>query len=295
MSLVDRHFLDFQNITSKKVSDFFSKVNSLNLNQQNEPNGKVVAHLFFESSTRTQLSFNMATIKNGASPLNFTPETSSMKKGETFLDTILTVEAMGVDAFVIRHGFEDSLKNDIIPHLKTPVISAGEGVSGHPTQALLDSFTILKHRGKLEGEHVLFIGDIEYSRVAKSNFELLSLMGAKIGICCPEELMPLSNEFEFEFFERLEDGLKWSSVCMALRFQRERHKGNLTFDFNSYQLNKNNLKKFSAEGIIMHPGPFNRNVEITDDVLKDPRSVIWNQVSNGVKIRTVLLGEVLDL
>lgn len=295
MSFLDRHFLDFQGISAQKISSFFLKASKLDFSTPPPTNAHIVGHLFFEPSTRTQLSFNTATLRCGAQPLLFMPENSSLKKGETFLDTLLTVQSMGVSCLVIRHGYRESLRKDIVPYLKVPVINAGEGISGHPTQALLDGMTILQERGKIEGEKIVFIGDIEHSRVAKSNFELLSLMGAKLGICGPREWLPKNSNFDFHHFENLSQGLKWATVCMALRIQKERHDSDFNLDFNQFQLNKNVLKDFDPKGIILHPGPFNREVEITSDVLNDPRCAIWKQVSNGVKVRTALLQEVLGL
>ncbi len=301
MSWKDQHVLDFKGVKPEQIRTFFSKIDSLP--KQNLPvNSHIVAHNFFETSTRTKLSFNTATIRCGAKPLNFSASSSSMLKGETFLDTLLTVQAMGVSAFVIRHGFGESLR-EVSKNLKVPVINGGEGISGHPTQALLDAYTILKERGQLEGERVLFIGDIKHSRVARSNFELLSLMGVKMGICGPESWLPTGDEYEFELFDSLEKGLKWATVCMALRIQKERRLdktgGNFESELqkfiNGYQLSQKSLKHFANDGVILHPGPFNREVEITSDVLNDSRCKIWTQVENGVKVRTALLAEVLGL
>lgn len=292
--LVGRHFLDFEGLNSQNISSFFSKVDKLDFQQNLKPNNHVVAHLFFEPSTRTQLSFNLATIRCGAQPLNFSFENSSLKKGETFQDTLSTVQAMGISAMVIRHGYPESLKQ-LAQNLNISVINAGEGTSGHPTQALLDAYTLLKERGRIEGEKVLFIGDIEHSRVARSNFEILSIMGAKIGICAPKEWLPRSKDYDYTGFESLEEGLKWATAVMTLRIQKERHDIRHDFDIKKYQLNGGILNKIKSDAIIMHPAPFNRDVEITNDVLEDPRCVIWKQVTNGVKVRTVLLKEILKL
>ncbi len=289
-----RHFLNFEGLSPQRIGSFFSKVDQLNFYENIKPNHHIVAHLFFEPSTRTQMSFTMATIRCGAQPLSFPFENSSLKKGETFLDTLLTVQAMGVSAMVVRHGYPESMK-DILGVIQIPLINAGEGSSGHPTQALLDVYTILKERGRVEGETVLFVGDVSHSRVAWSNFGLLSLLGAKIGLCSPKEWLPQSKKYKFEYFDTLEDGVKWATVVMALRVQKERHSVIQNFDIKKYQVNGDILKKIKSDAIIMHPAPFNREVEITNDVLNDPRCVIWKQVANGVKVRTVLLKEILKL
>lgn len=302
MSWKARHVLDFKGadskpIGAKQIRSFFSKVDSLP--QQNLPsNSHLIAHLFFEPSTRTQLSFNTATIRCGSQPLNFSTSSSSMQKGETFLDTLLTVQAMNVSAMVIRHGFHTSL-SDIASEIKVPMINAGEGTTGHPTQALLDAYTILKERNNIENEKVLFIGDVKHSRVAHSNFELLGILGSKIGVCGPDSWLPVAEKSGFEFFGSLKEGLGWSTVCMGLRVQKERHDKNFEVELKDFtkrfQLSRDTLQFFRKDGLILHPGPFNREIEITSEVLNDPRCKIWKQVENGVRVRTALLAEVLGL
>lgn len=297
MSWKARHVLDFKDVKADQIRTFFSKVDSLP--QQNLPaNSHLVAHLFFEASTRTQLSFNTATVRCGAQPLNFTANTSSMQKGETFLDTLLTIQAMNVSAMVIRHGFHTSLR-EIANEVSVPIVNAGEGTAGHPTQALLDVYTIFKERGAIEGEKVLFIGDVKHSRVAQSNFELLGLLGVKMGVCGPDNWLPVAKKSGFEYFNNLKEGLQWATVCMGLRIQKERHDQNFEKELKeftkNFQLSKDSLSHFRKDGLILHPGPFNREVEITSEVLNDPRCKIWKQVENGVKIRTALLGEILGL
>jgi aspartate carbamoyltransferase catalytic subunit len=253
---------------------------------------KLVSLVFLEPSTRTASSFEAAALKSGHKVMTLNGDSSSTKKGETVLDTLLTLNAMGPDLFVVRHGTSESLK-EIAPQLNTPVINGGEGVSGHPTQGLLDAFTILESRGKIKGEKILVIGDVKHSRVAASGLELLSRLGAETAICTPAQWATQSRTFS-----KLEEGLKWATVCMALRVQKERQEvgpGQEMEFVSKYQLNSETLKSLAADAIIMHPGPFNRGVEITNDVLTDKRCRIWNQVENGTYLRGALMAQIFGV
>lgn len=252
---------------------------------------KVVANLFFEPSTRTQYSFLMAQHKLGIKQLDFSPETSSLLKGETFYDTVKTFESMGVDAFVIRHSqnnYFDELKN-----IKTPIINAGDGTGNHPTQSLLDLLTIYQEFGTFENIKIAIIGDIFHSRVAHTNIEIMQRLGMKTYIVAPDEF----KEENYEFIE-LDEILSDLDVIMLLRVQNERHTNKLNLtneEYNKrYGMNMEKVNKTKENTIIMHPAPFNRGVEISDDVVECSKSRIFKQVENGVYIRMAILEMILS-
>ncbi len=296
MSFFNRHFLDFSHLTKDDIYFLFNKAENFAGPKALEAGSlkKSVGLLFLEASTRTICSFELAAQDCGYIPLKFDVESSSLKKGESILDTLLTLKAMDVSAFVVRHGLNISLR-ELSKSISIPMINAGEGVSGHPTQALLDSFTILKNKKQIQGEKVLIIGDVKYSRVAQSNLDLLTMLGAEVAYCGPEALLPNNSQ---KRFKTLEEGMAWASVLMALRPQLERHTGpifeEIKKDFvKKYSLNKDRLSRWKPDGLILHPGPFIREQEITSDVLQDSRCKIWEQVNNGRLIRRALLALIL--
>ncbi len=255
--------------------------------------GKTVVNLFFEPSTRTRTSFELAAKRLSADVLNFSVPTSSLVKGETLKDTALTIQALGTDFVVIRHSSAG------VPHflskiLDISVINAGDGLNEHPTQALLDLFTIRTHKKKIKGLNVAIIGDIAHSRVAKSNIYGLTKLGAKVKVICPPTLMPAGIEnFGVDVFDSVDKGIKNADVIMALRLQLERQsKGflpSLEEYFNLYGLTAKRLKLAKDDAIIMHPGPMNRGVEIESGVADGHQSVILEQVTNGLAVRMAVL------
>ncbi len=264
---------------------------------------KVVALLFFEASTRTRLSFQAAAYRLGLPVLTMEFAGSSVVKGESLADTILNVVAMGPDALVLRYGASAEL-DELVPRLGIPVINAGFGTLAHPTQALLDAFTILRERGRVEGERVLIVGDILHSRVARSNFDVLHKLGAEIGVCGPERFMPSLAELPSgsRVFGELDEGLRWATVCMGLRIQFERHRSQdadarrEVADYHrSYGITRARLQSLAPEGILMHPGPINHGVEFSSDALEDPRSRVLQQVASGVLIRAALLARTVGM
>lgn len=315
MSFWNKSFIDFTSSTSSsssirsnlRPSDIFSlfeKTASLQANQV-QPNQvhlkKNACLLFLEPSTRTQMSFDLACRDVGISPVIFTPENSSLKKGETLLDTLLTLQALQFDLFIIRHGEPQVSLKSLAEKIQVPIINAGEGVSGHPTQALLDLYTIFEVQKKLDQVKVLFVGDIKHSRVVSSNIELFNLMGIEYAFCGPQEFMPLPNKNDnpndkskIKYFESLEDGMNWATVTMALRNQLERHQ-NVDFEkfinnfIQKYCITKERLNSCKKEMMILHPGPFNRDIEISSDILDNKRVFIFKQVENGRKIRRALI------
>ncbi len=255
--------------------------------------GSTVINLFMEPSTRTRFSFEVAEKRLSADTLNFAAASSSVTKGETLVDTARNLMAMAPDFIVIRHP------NSGAPHrlagvVPASIINAGDGINEHPTQALLDAFTMRQHFGRLEGLTVVIAGDIRHSRVARSNAFLLTKMGAEVRFAAPASLLPAGvEELGVRTFVRLEPALAGADVVMMLRIQRERQR-NVNFPslreyFDFFALTSERLELASPDAVVMHPGPMNRGVEIDSMVADGPRSVILEQVTNGVAIRMAIL------
>jgi aspartate carbamoyltransferase catalytic subunit len=260
--------------------------------------GKTVVNLFFENSTRTRTSFELAIRKLEANTLNFAATTSSLQKGETLIDTAKNIEAMRAHCLVVRHASAGSpviLANS----LKIPIINAGDGFHEHPTQGLLDAFTMEEKMGTVKGKRVVILGDIAHSRVARSNIHVLKKLGASVAVCGPPTLLPPRPEaLGVDFAYRLEDLLPDADVVMALRIQLERQNRMQIPSLAEYShvwgLNKERAKLLKKEAIILHPGPINRGVEIDPEVADGPRSVILDQVFNGILIRMAVLAEICN-
>src|ERR1700761_7907657 len=261
--------------------------------------GVTLANLFFEPSTRTRASFDLASRRLGAHVLNLDVHSSSRVKGETMLDTIYTLEAMNTDIFVIRDseaGMPEFLIDHVAPHVS--VISAGEAHVSHPTQGLLDVLTIRAHRRRFAGLKVAIVGDIKHSRVARSTATALATLGTSdIRLVGPQALLPAEDEFRgAQRFTRIEDGIAGADVVMMLRIQKERMAQAASLDdqayFREYGLTPQRVKLASPSALIMHPGPMNRGVEIASEVADGPRSVIREQVNNGVAVRMAVLASI---
>ncbi len=255
--------------------------------------GKTVVNLFFEPSTRTRTSFTLAAKRLSADVVNFSVSSSSVVKGETLQDTALTIQALGADLLVIRHG-SSGVPDYLNKILDISVINAGDGANEHPTQALLDLFTILQYKKVISGLSIAIIGDIAHSRVAKSNIYGLTKLGAEVRVICPPTLLPAEIEkLGVKVFHSIEKGLKDVDVVMTLRLQLERQsKGflpSLKEYFKLYGLTSERLKLTKKDSIVMHPGPMNRGVEIASDVAGGPQSVILDQVTNGIAVRMAVL------
>ena len=264
-----------------------------------ELSGMTVANLFFEPSTRTRASFDLAGRRLGAHVINLETQSSSRVKGETMLDTIYTLEAMNTDVFVIRDseaGMPEFLIDHVADHVS--VISAGEAHVSHPTQGLLDILTIRSHKRRFAGLKVAIVGDIKHSRVARSTARALQTLGTTdLRLVAPEPLLPAEVEFSgAKRFIRIEDGIAGADVVMMLRIQKERMAQAASLDdqdyFREFGLTANRLKLASPTALVMHPGPMNRGVEIASDVADGPRSVIREQVNNGVAIRMAVLASI---
>ncbi len=255
--------------------------------------GKTILTLFFEPSTRTQISFAIAARRLSADVINFSTATSSVKKGETLLDTARNIEAMKVDGVVVRHWASGAARF-LAEHLNAFVINAGDGSHEHPTQALLDIMTIRQHFGSIRGLNVLIVGDITHSRVARSNIFGLKKLGANVAICAPPTLLPFDIErLDVKVYYNLDEIIGEFDVVMALRIQLERQELGLFPSLreyrNLYGLTKERMERLSPRCIIMHPGPTNRGIEIDPEVADSERSVILKQVKNGVAMRMAIL------
>ena len=255
--------------------------------------GKVVANLFFEDSTRTRTSFEMAAKMLGAQVLNWTAQGSSVSKGETLLDTVRNIEATGPVALVIRHR-SSGAPHLVARHVRCAVINAGDGTHEHPSQALLDAFTLRRRWGTLEGRTVLIVGDILHSRVARSNILCLTALGARVVVCGPPTLLPVGlKELGAEVTAKLDEALPQADAVMCLRLQLERQTESFfpsTREFSRlFGLSAARAGRMKPGALVMHPGPINRGVELAPAVADGARSVILEQVANGVAVRRAIL------
>jgi aspartate carbamoyltransferase catalytic subunit len=252
-----------------------------------------IANLFFENSTRTRVSFELAQKRLSADTVNFSASTSSVKKGETLIDTVNNILAMKVDMVVMRHPNPGACIF-LSRHIKASIVNAGDGAHEHPTQALLDAFSIREKLGDLEGKKVAIIGDILHSRVALSNIYLLKKMGAEVMVCGPTTLIPrYISSLGVKVEHDLRKALKWCDVANMLRIQLERQDikyfPSLREYTMQYGLNMDMLRSLDKEIIVMHPGPINRGVEITSEVADSKQAIILEQVENGVAVRMAVL------
>jgi aspartate carbamoyltransferase catalytic subunit len=255
--------------------------------------GRTVVNLFFEPSTRTRTSFEIAEKRLSADTLSIATATSSVTKGESLIDTVRNIEAMAPDMIVMRHASSGA------PHLlartcRSAIINAGDGMHEHPTQALLDAFTIREHKGRLAGLKIAIVGDLLHSRVLRSNVLLLNTMGADVWACGPATLMPAGfDRFGVRATTSVDEAVEGADVVMMLRIQHERMHGHFIPSvreyFTLFGLTPERMRRAAPDAIVMHPGPMNRGVEIDSDVADGPFSVILEQVSNGVAVRMAVL------
>jgi aspartate carbamoyltransferase catalytic subunit len=255
--------------------------------------GKTIVNLFYEASTRTRTSFELAGKRLSADVVNVGGSSSSVSKGETLSDTVRTIDAMHPDVIVVRHAASGAAAY-VAQRTRAAIVNAGDGLHQHPTQALLDAFTIMSHKGRLEGLTVAICGDIMHSRVARSNAALLPMLGASVRLAGPPTLLPRDVEaFGCPIYDRLEPALEGADVVMMLRIQRERLGGAFFPTLREYSrvygLNRRRLALARPQAIVMHPGPLNRGVEISDDVADGEHSVILDQVESGVAVRMAVL------
>ena len=255
--------------------------------------GKTVVHLFYEPSTRTRTSFDIAAKRLSADTYSITATVSSAVKGESLLDTVKNLQAMGPDVFIIRHSVSGT-PHRLAPLTPASVVNAGDGMHEHPSQALLDMLTMLDHLGRLDGATVGIVGDIAHSRVARSNMLGLRKMGARVLVCAPPTLLPAGVEsYGCQVVRRIEDMVADLDVLMVLRLQKERMEQMLLPSLREYAVRfgvtRERLRRARPNLLVMHPGPMNRGVEISPEVADGPHSVILEQVANGVAVRMALL------
>lgn len=287
--------IHLRNFKKQDVIDLFERASFFE-KQKNSfvKTDQTAALIFFEASTRTRMSFETASVRLGLHPMILSGKaSSSLEKGESFEDTVLNIAALNPALLIIRT--DDSLDlNRLEQRLALPILNAGWGTQGHPSQALLDAFTIWRKKGTLEKERVLIIGDVGHSRVAASHFELSKIMNYEVALCGPQNFMPTGTAHAA--FSNLEEALGWATVAMALRVQNERHSklATLTSYADKFGLNTKNKKFISQGTLIMHPGPINHGIEMDLAVMRDQRSVILEQVINGVYIRQALLERALN-
>lgn len=276
-----------------KTADHFKEVINRPIKKVPSLRDITIANLFFENSTRTRLSFELAEKRLSADVINFSAASSSVKKGETLIDTVNNILSMKVDMVVMRHP-NPGAGIFLSKHVKASIINAGDGAHEHPTQALLDSYSIRERLGGVEGKKVVIVGDILHSRVALSNIFALKLQGAQVKVCGPKTLLPKHIEsLGVEVETNLKAALEWCDVANMLRVQNERMDISYFPSTREYVkqfgLNKKLLDSLSKEIVIMHPGPINRGVEITSDIADSEHAIILEQVQNGVAIRMAVI------
>ena len=297
--LTVNHLLGIKNLTKDDIDLIFSFADSFK-EVLDRPIKKVptlrdvtIANLFFESSTRTRLSFELAEKRLSADIVNFSANTSSLSKGETLVDTVNNILAMKVDIIVLRHS-DPGAATFLSQHVNSIIVNAGDGTHEHPTQALLDAYSIKEKVGSLKDKKILIVGDIKHSRVALSNIFCLQKLGAKVRVCGPSTLIPkFIEKLDVEVSFNLEESLQWADVVNILRIQLERQKMNFFPSNREYSMlfgiNKKILDNLNKDILLLHPGPINRGVEVTSDVIDSDKSIVLDQVENGVAIRMSVL------
>src|ERR1041384_8307435 len=293
------HLLDIESLTTDEITTVmdtaraFKAVGERAIKKTPALRGKTVVNLFIEPSTRTRISFELAAMRLSADVINFTAEASSLKKGETLKDTARNLEALNADIMLIRHSASGP------PHflsrvVNSHVVNAGDGAHEHPTQALLDAFTIREKKGRIEGLNVTILGDILYSRVARSNIWALTKLGATVTLCGPSTLVPrVFEQMGCRVTYDVDEAIESADVINLLRIQHERQRKTMFPSIGEYAslfgLSKGRFERTKADALIMHPGPINRGVEINSEVADCVRSVILEQVTNGLAVRMAVL------
>ena len=299
MSWHRKHLLDIQSLDVSEIETLldtaraFKAVGTRAIKKVPALRGKTVVNLFIEPSTRTRISFELAALRLTADVINFSAESSSLKKGESLKDTAQNLEALNADIIIIRHSATGA------PHflsrfLRGSVVNAGDGAHEHPTQALLDTFTIREHKGRIQGLNVTILGDILYSRVARSNIWALLKLGAKVTLCGPSTLVPrVFEEMGCQVTYDVDAAIENADVINLLRIQHERQRKSMFPSIGEYSslfgLSKERFARTKSDVLIMHPGPINRGVEINSEVADCERSVILEQVTNGLAVRMAVL------
>ncbi len=286
-----RGLLTLQTLSISQIQDIINYALKLKGGFSLNYKGKKMATLFFENSTRTQYSFQMAMLNLGIEVISFNKEASSVLKGETLYDTVRTFEALGVDGVVIRSSVDNYFNE--LENIQIPIFNGGDGKSNHPTQCLLDLMTIYEEFGYFKGLKVAMVGDISHSRVAHGNYEVMTRLGMDVYISGPEEF----NDGTARYMP-FDEAVKTCDVIMMLRVQFERHEEKMKITkeeyFNRYGLTLARVKEMKENAIIMHPAPVNRNIEIADEVVECEKSRIYKQMTNGVYLRMAVISKALD-
>ena len=281
-----RNFLTLDDLSEKEILKLVKDALLFKKNEiECDLKGKIIANMFFENSTRTQYSFNTAEEKLGMKVITFNPATSSLNKGESFYDTVKTFESFGIDGMVIRHTNNEYFKD--LKKIISVLINAGDGTGNHPSQSLLDLVTIYEQFNKFDNLNIAIVGDILHSRVAHGNLKVMERLGMNTYISGPKEFMDNSSKFI-----PFKDAISEMDIIMLLRIQRERNAVKSMSDseyLENYGLTMDKVNAMKKDAIIMHPAPFNRNVEIADDVVECPKSKIFTQMNNGVYARCSIL------
>ncbi|WP_317993296.1 aspartate carbamoyltransferase catalytic subunit [Bartonella gliris] len=299
-----QHLLGIKDLSVQDLNVLLERANEnvslfkKNDRKQSNLRGRTQINLFFEASTRTQSSFELAGKRLGADVMSIAVGNSSVKKGETLIDTVTTLNAMKPDILVIRHSCAGAAAL-LAKKVDCCVINAGDGAHEHPTQALLDALTIKRTKGRIEGLTVAICGDILHSRVARSNILSLNALGARVRVVAPSTLLPAGiSDMSVEVFNTMKDGLKGADVIMMLRLQHERMTGSFIPSireyFHYFGLHKENLAHAKSDCIILHPGPINRGIEISSDIADGPQSMIHTQVEMGIAVRMAVMEALLD-
>ncbi|MEZ4484729.1 MAG: aspartate carbamoyltransferase catalytic subunit [Syntrophotaleaceae bacterium] len=299
MSFGHKHILGIEQLSAKDIvqildtAESFKEISTREIKKVPTLRGKTVINIFFEASTRTRASFELAAKRLSADGMNISASTSAVVKGETLEDTAKNLEAMHPDIIVMRHGHSGA-PHYLAERCGFSVVNAGDGAHEHPSQALLDLMTIREHKGTIEGLTVAIVGDIAHSRVARSNIYALNKMGAKVRLAGPRTLLPAAiGQLGAEVYTDMNAAITGADVVMMLRIQQERMGKTLLPSNREYSrfygLNPSNLKLAKEDAIVMHPGPMNRGVEISSAVADGPQNVILEQVENGVAVRMALL------
>ena len=299
MKLLNKDLLDVQALSQKEIelvldtAQSFKEVSTRSIKKVPTLRGRTIINLFFEASTRTRVSFEIAAKRLSADTINVSSSGSSVSKGETLLDTVRTLEAMAPDVIVVRHHSAGA-PHAIARQVKASVVNAGDGMHEHPTQALLDAYTILESKKKLDKLKIVIVGDLLHSRVFRSNLQLLTKMGSRVIVTGPPTLIPPSIEkLGAEVVPTMDEAIDSADVIMMLRVQKERMRGaffpSTREYFRLYALTRQRIERANPEAIILHPGPLNRGLEIDSEVADGPYSLILNQVTNGVAVRMAIL------
>ena len=314
MSIAGESFLSSEQLSEKDIEKIFSRAELFKrefqqrrrldhlIKHKEDLAHKIVALVFAEPSTRTRVSFQVAAGRLGLRTVVLdNPSVSSLSKGETLDDTLRNVAAMQPDLMIVRYN-TDHDADAVIRDVSCPVINGGIGQDEHPTQALLDAFTIREFRKQIKGEKILIVGDVSHSRVANSNLDLLTRLGAEVAVCAPVEFLPKKQSWQnIRRFGQLNEGVEWASVVMGLRVQKERHleAENIGFTMaeyrERYRVGGDQLAHFRSDGILLHPGPVIKGIEFSAFVLNDHRCKILDQVQNGVYVRAALMSLTLGL